>query len=170
MRKIFKNRFLITIFIFFSTICWAQDKKSCEQYFINYNLKHGATQEKIQLLKNKSNLKKLGTEVVEGNISGTLTYKTKADLKNFTGIVTMTWDNYCDEEGWIFNGQMITYANIKGDGNLAGTVQTIGKYNGTVTYDNVQIKNSIVSDGFYIITLDNNQKIELPYSIAFIKP
>lgn len=107
MIKKFKNKFLVAIFILLPALGWAQDVNSYEQYFIDYNSRHGATQEKIQLLHNKSNLKKLGTEVVHGNISGTLAYKTKADLKNFTGIVTMTWDNYCDEEGWIL------YSHIK---------------------------------------------------------
>jgi len=138
-----------------------------EDFFRLYTIKQLETQNRIQLLQNKSNLKKLGSEIVQGKISGTLSYKTKVDMKKLAGLVYMTWENYSDEDGLVFNGQIITHANMAGNGHLEGIMKVSGYLNGTVYYDNLLIKDSKAGGGFYGVQMDNKDLEELPYFLYF---
>ena len=134
-----------------------------EDFFIDYTLKQKASQDRLVLLNKKGNMAKLGEEKIEGLISGSLHYKTT--VKGLKGIVTLTYSNYSDEEGWIFDGQIITKANMSADGTLDGcvSVKDIGK----VYYEKVILKDGKAGGGSYGIELEGGQKKEVDYKLYF---
>ena len=134
-----------------------------EDFFIDYTLKQKASQDRLVLLNKKGNMAKLGEEKIEGLISGSLHYKTK--VKGLKGIVTLTYSNYSDEEGWIFDGQIITKANMAADGTLDGcvSVKNIGK----VYYEKVILKDGKAGGGTYGIELEGGPKKEVDYKLYF---
>ena len=87
-----------------------------KDFFVLFNHKIGESYKRIELLNKKSNLAKLGKEEVAGKISGKIYYHAK--VSGLGGLVTIRYENFSDEEGWVFNGEIITKANIKGNGNF----------------------------------------------------
>ena len=130
-------------------------------YMLTYNQTIYINHPKMVLMNNKSNLAKLGKEEVAGKYSGTCFYQTK--LKGLSGIVMMKYTNYCDTEGWIFNGYANVKANISANGMMFGTMIVSGMYPGTVCYDNIEIKKGNAGGGYYTIEPEGFDKAELPW-------
>lgn len=142
---------------------FALEPKTPEEiFFVEYTKMQMKTQNRIQLLQKKSNIAKLGTEEVVGYKTGTIRYKTV--VEGMSGVCTITWTNYCDDSGWTFNGNVKTKANMNGDGTLSGTMKVTGKYNATVIYDNITLKNSTAGGGTYGVILEGGKRVELPYT------
>jgi hypothetical protein len=110
-------------------------------------------------------LSKLGEETIEGLISGTLHYKTK--IKGFGAVITITYSNYCDEDGWTFDGQIITKSNMAGNGTMEGVVCVEGIAAGKVYYERAVLKGGKPGSGTYGIETDNFSRTEVPYTVFF---
>ena len=89
------------------------------------------------------------------------TFYTKFDL--------LKYENYCDEEGWIFNGEIITKANIAGNGTFEGCIEVSGLYSAKIYYDNVKLADSIPSEGTYGVEIKDSARAEVPYTLYFEK-
>ena len=87
-------------------------KNSADDYALTFFKKLNDTQTKLTYMNKAGSLEKIGTETVNGNISGTLFYDVK--VKGMGAVVTLRYTNYCDEEGWTFDGEILTYSNMKG--------------------------------------------------------
>ena len=136
-----------------------------KDFFILFNHKINESYKKINLLNKKPNIAKLGKEEVVGNISGKVLYHAK--ISGLGGIVTIRYENYCDEEGWIFNGEIITRGKITGNGNFDGKVEISGLYNATVYFDKAILGNNLPSAGTYGVSLNGNSRIEVSYLAYF---
>ena len=136
-----------------------------KDFFILFNHKINESYKKINLLNKKPNIAKLGKEEVAGNISGKVFYHAK--ISGLGGLVTIRYENYCDEEGWIFNGEIITRGKITGNGNFDGKVEISGLYNATVYFDKAILGNNLPSAGTYGVSLNGNSRIEVSYLAYF---
>lgn len=155
---------LATFIISLGTVLFAQDYNAQEKFFIEYSQQQKATQDRLVLVNKKGNMAKLGEETINGLISGTLHYKTS--VQGLKGIVTMTYDNYCDVDGWIFNGTITTKANMSADGTLGGIVSVTNK--GSINYDKVIIKDGKAAGGTYGVTLPDGTKQDIKYELVFV--
>lgn len=141
---------------------------SAEDYAITFFKKLNETQKKLTYMNKKSALAKVGTETVAGNISGSCFYDVK--IKGAGGHVTLRYTNYCDEEGWIFDGEIITDSNMAQNGTFTGTVKmTASKDSGIpnleICYDNVLLKKGAPGDGYYLVTLPDASQFKVDYSV-----
>ena len=136
-----------------------------KDFFVLFNHKINESYNKINLLNKKPNIAKLGKEEVAGNISGKVFYHAK--ISGLGGIVSIRYENYCDEEGWIFNGEIITRGKITGNGNFDGKVEISGLYNATVYFDKAILGNNLPSAGTYGVSLNGNSRIEVSYLAYF---
>ena len=164
---------LLSIIISFFLICsvFAQTSPSqagsVEEHALTFFKKLNETQTRLTYLNKKSSLGKVGTETVNGLISGTCFYDVK--LKGAGAIVTMRYTNYCDEAGWIFDGEIITHSNMSQNGNFTGTVKMktpagSGTPELEVCYDNVKLVKGEPGSGNYIVTLKGSAPAEVIYS------
>ena len=136
-----------------------------KDFFVLFNHKIGESYKRIELLNKKSNLAKLGKEEVTGKISGKIYYHAK--VSGFGGLVTIRYENFSDEEGWVFNGEIITKANIKGNGNFDGKVDVSGLYNASVYFDKVKLEDNLPSEGTYGVAFAGESREEVPYHAYF---
>lgn len=160
-----KRVFSATVILFANTfIFYGQSKYTPqEQFFIDYSIQQDLTQTRLVLMNKKGNLAKLGEETINGKISGTLHYKTS--VKGLKGIVTLTYTNYSDVEGWIFNGIVITYANMSADGTLGGHMVAEGL--GEVDYTDLILKDGKVAGGNYKVTVPGLPEQDVNYELFF---
>lgn len=121
---------------------------------------------RINLMKNKKNIDKLGKEDVIGLSSGILHYYTQ--LKGTSGVVTVEYDNYSDNTPVIFNGAIITKANIMASGTMSGELNITGMYTGKINYDKVIIKDAKAAGGTYVITPLNQKSKDVDYTLSFV--
>jgi hypothetical protein len=140
-KKVFLS---ILMFAFISSL-FGLETITHKDFFVLFNHKINESYKKINLLNKKPNIAKLGKEEVAGNISGKVFYHAK--ISGLGGLVTIRYENYCDEEGWIFNGEIITRGKITGNGNFDGKVDVSGLYNATVYFDKVLLGNNLPSEG-----------------------
>ena len=77
------------------------------------------------------------------------------------------YENFSDEEGWVFNGEIITKANIKGNGNFDGKVDVSGLYNASVYFDKVKLEDNLPSEGSYGVAFAGESRVEVPYHAYF---
>ena len=159
--------FLLMIIFLFSLFANENKNETINEkdFFILFNHKINESYKKINLLNKKPNIAKLGKEEVVGNISGKVLYHAK--ISGLGGIVTIRYENYCDEEGWIFNGEIITRGKITGNGNFDGKVEISGLYNATVYFDKAILGNNLPSAGTYGVSLNGNSRIEVSYLAYF---
>ena len=141
---------------------------AAEEYAITFFKKLNETQKKLTYMNKKSALAKVGTETVAGNISGSCFYDVK--IKGAGGHVTLRYTNYCDEEGWIFDGEIITNSNMAQNGTFTGTVKMktpddSGTPDLEVCYDNVLLKKGAPGDGYYLVTLPDASQFKVDYSV-----
>lgn len=139
--------------------------EAAESYFVEYLNAINKTQKRLVLMNKKGALSKLGEETIEGLISGTLHYKTK--IKGFGAVITITYSNYCDEEGWTFDGQIITKSNMAGNGTMEGIVCVEGIAAGKVYYEKAVLKGGKPGSGTYGIETDDLSRTEVPYTVFF---
>lgn len=156
----------ILILAFISTL-FASEKMNHKDFFVLFNHKIGESYKRIELLNKKSNLAKLGKEEVIGKISGKINYQAK--ISGLGGLVTIRYENFCDEEGWVFNGEIITRGKITGNGNFDGKVDVSGLYNASVYFDKVLLGNNLPCEGSYGVSFKSEPRIEVPYQAYFEK-
>ncbi len=137
--------------------------KGADEYALTFFKKLNDTQTKLTYLNKAGSLEKVGTETVNGNISGTLFYDVK--IKGMGAEVTLRYTNYCDETGWIFDGQVITHSNMAQNGDFKGTIKVKGKAPGQVTYDKVVMKKGAPASGNYLVTIEGDSQREVPYTV-----
>jgi hypothetical protein len=172
MKKFF-TFFLIFLILSAASNVFAQQASSAnseaaEAYALTFFKKLNETQKKLTYMNKKSALAKVGTETVAGNISGSCFYDVK--VKGAGGHVTLRYTNYCDEEGWIFDGEIITDSNMAQNGTFTGTVKMkTPEGSGTpdleVYYDNVLLKKGAPGDGYYLVTLPDASQFKVDYSV-----
>lgn len=136
-----------------------------EEYAVLFFTKLNKTQKRLDLMNRDGYLTKLGKEEISGLISGTLSYKTS--VKGLSGVVTLTYDNYCDESGWVFNGEIIVKSNMVANGSFDGKITVTGTNPGTVYYDKVTMKSGAAAGGTYGIELSGRTRKEVDYSWFF---
>ncbi len=105
-----------------------------EQWFREYNKNIASSQKKLTLMHKPSDLDKVGSETVKGNISGTLGYNAK--VAGLGAEITMPYTNYADHFisddsslgiKFILNGNTDTTSNMSANGNMHETVQCYSK-------------------------------------------
>ncbi len=105
-----------------------------EQWFREYNKNIASSQKKLTLMHKPSDLDKVGSESVKGNISGTLGYNAK--VAGFGAEITMPYTNYADHFisddstlgiRFILNGNTDTTSNMSANGHMHETVNCFSK-------------------------------------------
>lgn len=105
-----------------------------EQWFREYNKNIASSQKKLTLMHKPSDLDKVGSETVKGNISGTLGYNAK--VAGLGAEITMPYTNYADHFisddsalgiRFILNGNTDTTSNMSANGNMHETVHCFSK-------------------------------------------
>lgn len=129
------------------------------QLFREYNKTLINSQKKLTYMHKANDMDKLGTETVNGSISGSLYYNAGT-----SGYVTMTYTDYCDYyiggdpalgKLFVMNGN--TDTKIEGNllaknGHMQKSVEVTGMYRATVYYDKVEIKSGAAGGGVYVVT------------------
>lgn len=105
-----------------------------EQWFREYNKNIASSQKKLTLMHKPSDLDKVGSESVPGNISGTLGYNAK--VAGLGAEITMPYTNYADHFisddstlgiRFVLNGNTDTTSNMSANGHMHETVQCYSK-------------------------------------------
>ena len=163
MKKIFT---LILSAFLFSFLFAAEP--SAEDAALTFFKKLNESQTRLTYMNKKSSLAKVGTETVNGLISGSVFYDVK--IKGAGGLVTLRYTNYCDEEGWIFDGEIITNSNMAQNGTFTGTVKMTAPAGSSipsleVCYDNVLLKKGAPGDGYYLVSMAGASPEKVDYSV-----
>ncbi len=142
-----------------------------EQWFREYNKTVKRSQAKLTLMHSSDDMKKLGSETINGDICGTLSYK--ASMAGLGARILMHYEKYADYYvnndaafGYYFllTGDTNTTANMSANGNMDGTntASTESMYPGYAKYDKIQIKGGGAGGGSYVVcTKDKNENIVL---------
>ena len=143
------------------------ESPSAEEAALTFFKKLNETQTRLTYMNKKSSLAKVGTETVNGLVSGTCFYDVK--IKGAGALVTLRYTNYCDEAGWIFDGEILTNSNMSQNGTFTGTVKMRApEGSGTpdleVSYDNVLLKKGAPGEGYYLVTLSGSAPAKVDYS------
>ena len=80
-------------------------------------------------------------------------------------VVTIRYTNFCDEEGWVFDGEIITHSNMAQNGHFEGTIKVSGKEPGEVSYDKVIMKKGAPGEGLYLVSLPGQAAAGVDYSM-----
>ena len=136
---------------------------SPEDYALTFFKKLNETQKKLTYMNKKGSLEKVGTETVNGNLSGSLFYDVK--IKGMGADVTLRYTNYCDEEGWVFDGEIITHSNMAQNGTFEGSIKISGINPGEVTYDKVLLKKGQPGGGNYLVTTPGFSNAQVEYTV-----
>ena len=128
-----------------------------EQYMREYNKTAINSQTKLTLMHKSNDMDKLGSESINGTISGTLSYNAAVD--GLGARIKMHYENYADyyiidkdsSSGvyFLITGDTNTSASMDASGTMDGTVVCSGMYPGKVIYDKIQIKNGGAGGGTY---------------------
>ena len=159
MKKIISILFCLI----FSFVLYAQSSASADDYSLTFFRKLDQTQKRLTYLNKKGSLEKVGTETINGLISGTLFYDVK--VKGMGAVVTLRYTNFSDEDGWVFDGEIITYSNMAKNGHFEGTIKVSGKEPGEVCYDRVIMKKGEPGEGVYLISLPGKPAAEVDFSM-----
>ncbi|MGL4986894.1 MAG: hypothetical protein ACRC5H_07140 [Treponemataceae bacterium] len=118
-----------------------------------------SSQKKLKLMWKPASLDKLGSESATGAVSGTLSYN--AAVAGLGARIIMAYTNYADYRNnynndpiLILNGNTNTSANMSSNGTMDGTVTISGMYNGTVSYDKIEIKGGDAGGGYYDVVVN----------------
>lgn len=138
-----------------------------DQWFREYNKTIMKSQSKLSLMHKSNDMDKLGSETINGDVSGTLSYK--AAIAGLGAEITMHYQDYCDfyiggnaEFGPYFTltGNTDTTSNMSANGNMHEKVVCTGMYPGYAIYNNLQIKGGAAGGGYYLVeTYDLNNKV-----------
>lgn len=140
---------------------WGWGALSAWQYMREQRKTVESSQKKLTLMHKPNNLDKQGSETVNGDICGTLSYDTKAGVG--TAYVTMPYTNYADSYignnkdlgiYFLFDGNTDTDTDWSANGKMKGVVTCRGMYPGKVRYDNVEIKSGNAGGGYYGVIRD----------------
>ena len=153
---------LIFGFLILASI-YAQSSLSPEEYALKFFKKFNETQKKLTYMNKPGTLEKMGTETVKGNISGTVFYDVK--IKGMGAVVTLRYTNYCDEEGWVYDGEIITHANMSQNGTFSGIIKVTGVSPSEVCYDNVIMKKGQPQGGYYLLTQPDLPPVKIDYTL-----
>lgn len=132
---------------------------TADQYMREYNNTVKASQKKLTLMHKSADTDKLGSETINGAISGSLSYN--AQIAGLGAEITMHYTNYADfyinsdsslGVYFLLNGNTDTTSNMSGNGNMHESVTCTGMYPGTVNYNNLEIKGGAAGGGSYGIT------------------
>lgn len=172
MKKLF-SFFLTFLILSAASTAFAQpvassEHEAAEAYALTFFKKLNEGQTRLTYINKKNALAKVGTETVNGLVSGSVFYNVK--IKGAGGLVTLRYTNYCDEEGWIFDGEIITNSNMAQNGSFTGTVkmtapQGCGTPSLEVCYDNVLLKKGAPGDGYYLVTIAGSAPEKVDYSV-----
>ncbi len=146
-----------------------------EQYMREYNKTAINSQTKLTLMHKSNDLDKLGSESINGSISGTLSYNAKT--QGLGARITMHYENYADyyivdkdrNSGVYFclTGDTNTTASMDASGEMDGTVICSGMYPGKVVYNNIQIKGGAAGGGTYgIIREGFDGQVEVDWKVG----
>ena len=136
-----------------------------DQWFREYNKTVKKSLSKLTLM-HKSGTNALGSESINGDISGSLSYNAK--MEGLGARIFMHYTNYVDfyinndaslGPYFFLNGDTNTSANMSANGSMDGTNQADkrGMYPGYAKYDNLEIKGGSAGGGYYIVcTQDKN--------------
>ena len=152
--------FIICLFFVFTVAGFAEEPAD---YALTFFKKFNETQKKLTYMNKAGSLEKVGTETVNGNISGTIFYNVK--IKGLGAVVTLRYTNYCDEEGWVFDGEIITHSNMAQNGTFEGKITIEGTAPGSVVYDNVILKKGQPGGGNYLVTSTDFNNAEVEYTV-----
>lgn len=139
-----------------------------DQWFREYNKTIMSSQAKLTLMHKSNDLDKVGSETINGDISGTLSYTAK--IAGLGAEITMPYNNYCDfyignnsdlGKYFVLTGNTDTTSNMSANGNMHGTVNCSGMYPGQAVYDNLQIKGGAAGGGYYLVTTKDLSGSEL---------
>lgn len=159
---------LFTVIISSLLFCFLfAETPSSEDAALTFFKKLNETQTRLTYMNKKSSLAKVGTETVNDLVSGTCFYDVK--IKGAGAIVTLRYTNYCDEAGWIFDGEIITNSNMAQNGTFTGTVkmqtpESSSTPNLEVCYDNVKLVKGEPGSGYYLVTLQDSNPAKVEYS------
>ncbi len=153
----------LSLVLFISSFLFAQDLSNAEDYTLNFFRKFNKTQTKLTYMNKKSSLAKIGKETVNGDLSGTVFYDVK--FKGTGADVILRYTNYSDEEGWIFDGEIITHANMAQNGTFEGTIKVSGEAPGEISYNKVKLVKGNPGDGVYLILLPGKEQKEVSYTL-----
>lgn len=164
MKHFFKHLLglLIATLLFTQGLIAQGTTASADDYALTFFKKRNDTQTKLTYMNKTSVLEKVGTETVNGKLSGTLFYGVK--IKGAGAEVTLRYTNYCDEDGWIFDGEVITRSNMVQNGTFAGTIKAKGDFPGEVHYDKVVMKKGLPASGKYLVRVSNASPAEVDYT------
>ncbi len=159
---------------------------TADQWFREYNKTVMHSQSKLTLMHKSNDMDKLGSETVNGDISGSLTYK--SSVAGLGAEIKMPYTNYSDfyasgdgtlylgningngsdynslsddeksrcVEYFILNGSTDTSCNMSANGSMSNSVDCKGMYPGIVYYDNLKIVSGAAGDGYYLVTTYDN--------------
>ena len=157
----------------FSNVCTGYGALTFDQYMREYNKTIKRSQKKLTLMHKSGNTAKLGSETINGDISGSLYYN--ASVQGLGGRVIMKYTDYADyyinsssSLGYYFfvNGNTNTSASMDASGTMDGTVTCTGMYPGTVQYDNIKIIGGAANGGFYVITPEGSSSGNVSYTVG----
>jgi len=160
MKKLFS---LFVILLAFSFAYSQSSTLTDEEYYLEYIEKIEETQTYLTYMNKKSALAKVGTETINGKISGTLFYTVK--IKGFGAEVTLIYNNLCNEEGWTFDGSIVVTSDMMQNGNISGTISVSGCKPAVVYYDGVSMKKGLPSDGCYGVEQAGLPLGKVPYTV-----
>ena len=141
-----------------------------DQWFREYNKTVKKSQDRLTLM-HKAGTGALGSESVNGGLSGSLSYK--AEMAGLGARILMHYTNYSEfyiggdeAEGvyFLINGDTNTTANMSANGTMDGTnrADKSGMYPGYAKYDKLEIKGGSAGGGYYIVcTMDKNENTVL---------
>lgn len=165
MRYFFKHLLglLIATLLFTQGLMAQGTTASADDYALTFFKKLNDTQTKLSYMNKSGALEKVGTETVNGKLSGTLFYDVK--IKGAGAEVTLRYTNYCDEAGWIFDGEVITRSNMVQNGNFKGIIKANGDFPGEICYDKVVMKKGMPASGKYLVKVSSAPVAEVDYTI-----
>ncbi len=144
-----------------------------EQYMIEFNKTIKASHKKLTLMHKPNNLDKLGSESVNGGLSGTLRYDAK--MQGLGARITMVYSNYTEfyiennsALGAYFSvtGSSNTTAKMDSSGSMDGTIVCTGMYPGKIYYDKIDIKGGNAGGGTYGIQPDGFLRQEVSWELG----
>ena len=158
------KRLITPVFIcLFTAGIFAQSINTPDDYALTVFKKLNDTQTKLTYMNKNGALEKVGTETVNGKISGTLFYDVK--IKGFGAEVTLLYTNYSDEEGWVYDGKIITHSTITQNGNFEGTLTINCDNPGQIIYDQVIMKKGMPASGNYIVSTGTYKNSPVEYKV-----
>lgn len=140
---------------------WGWGALSAWQYMREQRKTVESSQKKLTLMHKPNDLDKVGSETINGDISGTLDYSAK--VEGLGARIVMPYVNYADSYisnnkdlgiYFLFDGNTNTSSNMSANGKMDGVVTCRGMYPGKVRYDNVEIKSGNAGGGYYGVIRD----------------